>query len=301
MPVPIPLPSVPVVDQQPSVPADGVGPSAGDRDPLPPQQPMALAPQQAIGILPPPVPPVAAAQVEKLIPDGFARMRMTIGSGGVDACCRLVEPGKYDQSLFSTGDILKVGLLLPPDAFTDGGLKRDAVVKSNSARTRLRNVEGGHKFRILGLSTVNETAKPVATAYLCSTLLLSLQVKPDICAEACTSGTRAPKVQRPLPPLSPERDPECHGFSFCWPMSEGRVCVQNTQDKRTGGQPATSTRRPLDEFDSDVVKEHLVRNPHLITQAIQVRASEHPSPHSLALHQFPSSPSRLASERGAAS
>jgi len=159
------------------------------------QQPMTLAPQLPVAILPPPVLlPAAVAQVEKLIPDGFARMRMSIGTGGVDACCRLVEAGKNDQSLFATGDILKVGLLLPTDAFTDGGLKRDAVVKSNSARTRLRNVDGGHKFRILGLSTVNETEKPVACAYLCSTLLLSLQVKAEICAEAYTSAMRVPRV-----------------------------------------------------------------------------------------------------------
>ncbi|KAJ1489514.1 hypothetical protein T484DRAFT_3480435 [Baffinella frigidus] len=237
MTTPVPMPAVPAVEQQPMAVA---------AQPQVAMMPAAAQPQVAMMQAPAPVMPMAmvpqptwaasVAHVEKL-PDGQMRQRMTIGSGGVDACCRLMEAGKVDRSLFSTGEIIKVGLALPANAFTDGGAKRDAVVKSNSARTRLRNVEGGHKFRVLGLSTVNETERPVACAYLCSTLLLSLNVKPDNCAESFSTATRL---------------------------------ARNTQDKRVGGQPlqSASARRPLDELSPEVVKEHLVRNPHLMTQAL---------------------------------
>jgi hypothetical protein len=148
-----------------------------------------------IPLTPLPVLPV----VEK--PAEGPRVRMIIGSGGVDACARLMEPGKPDKPLFSTGEVLKAGLGLDIDAYRDGGMKRDAVSKSNSARTRLRNVDGAYKFRTLGLTSANEVERPVACAYLSSTILLELNVKPEICADAFTSATHVPKV--PFPVLAP--------------------------------------------------------------------------------------------------
>lgn len=183
----------------------------------------APAPVMPMAMVPQPTWAASVAHVEKL-PDGQMRQRMTIGSGGVDACCRLMEAGKVDRSLFSTGEIIKVGLALPANAFTDGGAKRDAVVKSNSARTRLRNVEGGHKFRVLGLSTVNETERPVACAYLCSTLLLSLNVKPDNCAESFSTATRLARVKRPLPLIPPTKPMSFVCCStMCCSTIDGRV------------------------------------------------------------------------------